>query len=95
MGTGPDSDAPVLVDVSGELCPMTWVRTRLALERAAPGQLVHVLLGPGDMLRNVPVNAVEDGHEIVSLEPLDSLEPVGAGRHRLVLRRMGPGPGGI
>lgn len=99
MGTGAEGGEPdlrrdvVCIDVSGEVCPMTWVRTRLALERSAPGEILHVILGPGEMLRNVPRNAIDDGHEVLSCEPVASPESEGSGRHRLVLRRKGPLPG--
>jgi tRNA 2-thiouridine synthesizing protein A len=63
------------LDVSPLRCPMTWVRTKLALERLSPGQSLEVLLGPGEMLVNVPRNAREEGHTVTSPEP------VGADRH--------------
>ena len=62
---------------------MTWVRTRLALESVAPGGQLEVLLAPGEMLRNVPRNCMEDGHEVLSLEPL------GDERHLLTVRKRG------
>ena len=42
------------LDLTGVLCPMTWVRTRLALED----------LDPGEPLESVPRSAREDGHEV-------------------------------
>ncbi len=60
---------------------MTWVRTKLALEAVGPGDCLEVLLGPGEMLASVPKNCTEDGHEVLSLEPL------GAERHLLTVRR--------
>lgn len=81
-GLGDSENGEVVVlDISAEHCPMTWVRTRVALESCAPGSLLHVLLGPGEMLKNIPRNAEEDGHQIVSLEP------EAGERHRLVIRR--------
>ncbi|MBI3183908.1 MAG: sulfurtransferase TusA family protein [Myxococcales bacterium] len=54
------------VDVTREVCPMTYVRTKLALERLADGQLLEVLLRGEEPRRNVPRSAQEDGHEVVS-----------------------------
>jgi TusA-related sulfurtransferase len=60
---------------------MTFVRTRLALDRLAPGQVLLVLLRGAEPLRNVPRTAREQGHEVLSLE-------TGAnGISRLLLRR--------
>lgn len=47
---------------------MTYVRTRLALDRLAPGQTLLVHLRGAEPLRNVPANAREQGHTVRSLE---------------------------
>lgn len=69
------------IDVSAERCPMTWVRTKLALESIESGALLEVLLGSGEMLANVPRNVTDDGHEVVSLAPAAD------GLHRLLVRK--------
>jgi len=69
------------LDISNEVCPMTFVRTRLALDRMAPGQTLLVKLRGEEPLRNVPRTAREQGHEVLSLET-DS-----EGVTRLLLRR--------
>jgi len=43
---------------------MTWVRTKLELERLEPGQTLEVRLGPGEALENVPRSAREAGHSV-------------------------------
>ncbi len=52
------------LDLTGVLCPMTWVRTRLALEDLDPGERLDVRLDPGEPLQSVPRSAREDGHEV-------------------------------
>ena len=47
---------------------MTYVRTRLALDRLSPGQILAVRLRGSDPERNVPRNAVAQGHEVLSTE---------------------------
>jgi len=56
------------LDITTETCPMTFVRTRLALDRMAPGQILRVRLRGEEPLRNVPRTAREQGHEVLSLE---------------------------
>ncbi|HEY2621064.1 MAG TPA: sulfurtransferase TusA family protein [Acetobacteraceae bacterium] len=56
------------LDITSEVCPMTFVRTRLALDRMVPGQTLRVRLRGDEPLRNVPRTAREQGHEILSLE---------------------------
>jgi tRNA 2-thiouridine synthesizing protein A len=55
------------LDITRELCPMTFVRTRLALDRMAPGQVLLVKLRGEEPLRNVPRAAREHGHDVLSL----------------------------
>ncbi len=70
------------IDISGELCPMTFVRTRLALDRLSPGQVLGVLLRGDEPARNVPATARQQGHVV-----LDE-EAAGDGRVRVVIRKV-------
>jgi len=75
------ADADRVLDITGEVCPMTFVRTRLALDALAPGQTLLVLLRGDEPRRNVPRTAAEQGHEVLAQET-DA-----AGVTRLRLRR--------
>ena len=80
------ADEPVAdqeLDITAEVCQMTFVRTRLALDRMAPGQILRVRLRGEEPLRNVPRTAREQGHEVLSLETGTD------GVATLVLRRGG------
>ena len=68
------------LDITRDVCPMTYVRVKLALEELPEGGVLEVLLAGAEPLKNVPRSAAADGHEVVSSEG------VGAGVHRLVLR---------
>lgn len=50
---------------------MTFVRTRLALDRMAPGETLRVRLKGEEPLRNVPRTAIEQGHEVLA-QDIDS-----------------------
>ena len=62
----PAEPADQRLDITREVCPMTYVRTRLALDRLAPGQTLMVRLSGEEPRRNVPRTAVEQGHVVVS-----------------------------
>jgi tRNA 2-thiouridine synthesizing protein A len=71
------------IDITGETCPMTFVRTRLALDKMQPGEVLLVRLKGEDPIANVPRAAADQGHD-----PLDLLiEPNGVAV--LVLRKGG------
>jgi tRNA 2-thiouridine synthesizing protein A len=81
-GKSQDVSAPdATVDITAEICPMTFVRTRLALDRLKTDQTLLVLLRGAEPLRNVPRTAQEQGHEVLSLETAPD------GITRLLLRR--------
>jgi tRNA 2-thiouridine synthesizing protein A len=52
------------LDVSALRCPMTWVRTKLELERLSAGETLEVLVPPGEAETNVPRSAREAGHSV-------------------------------
>lgn len=56
------------IDITGEVCPMTFVRTKLRLERMQPGKILAVRLRGEEPLRNVPRAARDEGHTILGIE---------------------------
>jgi TusA-related sulfurtransferase len=54
------------LDITAEVCPMTFVRTRLALDRMASGQTLLVRLRGEEPRRNVPRTAREQGHTVLA-----------------------------
>jgi TusA-related sulfurtransferase len=53
------------LDVSELRCPMTWVRTKLELERLESGQTLEVRVPVGEAQESVPRSAREAGHAVV------------------------------
>lgn len=56
------------LDITADICPMTFVRTRLALDRMASGEVLLVRLVGEEPRRNVPRSAAEQGHAVLALE---------------------------
>lgn len=52
------------LDITALTCPMTWVRTKLELERMAAGDALVVRCRPGEALENVPRSARDAGHRV-------------------------------
>lgn len=53
------------LDITGERCPMTFVKTRLLLEQLSAGDTAEILLKSGEPLDNVPRTATEQGFVVV------------------------------
>jgi tRNA 2-thiouridine synthesizing protein A len=83
-GRGPAAGTPpVDLDLRGEVCPYTFLRTRLALERLPPGALLRVLVDNETSARDVPRSLANAGHEVLTCEP------GGAGAWLIVTRKGG------
>ncbi|MGC2192324.1 MAG: sulfurtransferase TusA family protein [Candidatus Dormiibacterota bacterium] len=57
------------LDLRGVACPLTFVRTRLALNRLSPGEPLEVLLDQGEPAESVPRSCTEDGELVLELGP--------------------------
>jgi TusA-related sulfurtransferase len=73
------------LDITEFVCPMTFVHTKLLVERIPVGATAEIRLNAGEPLKNVPRSLKEHGHEVLSLAP----EPGAgeAGPYRLLLRK--------
>jgi TusA-related sulfurtransferase len=83
------SAAAAQVDVRPFACPLTWVKTRIALDRLAVGQVLEVWLLEGEPLASVPRSAEEDGHRVLAVEPLPG---GGTAGFRVLLEKRAAGP---
>ena len=76
------------LDLRPYACPFTWVKTRIALERLALGEVIEVWLAAGEPAESVPRSALEDGHRVLVVEALDGA----AGAVRVVVEKGAPPP---
>ena len=57
------------LNLLGEICPMTWVRTKITLEDMKPGELLEVWLDEGEPSTSVPQSAEAEGIKHISSTP--------------------------
>ena len=58
------------LDITADVCPMTFVRTRLLIERMASGDTATIVLRGVEPIENVPASVIELGHRVVAMLPL-------------------------
>ena len=58
---------PPEINLCGEICPFTFVRTKLALEELPLGAVLRVVVDHEPATRNIPRSAVEWGQEVVAV----------------------------
>lgn len=54
------------LDITDKICPMTFVKTKLLIEKMAIGDTATVRLNEGEPLENVPRSVAEIGQDILS-----------------------------
>jgi len=65
------------LDITDQICPMTFVRTKLLIEKMLLGERATVQLQGTEPLQNVPRAVRDHGHKIISLTPVDDDDPNG------------------
>ena len=59
-------------DFRGVMCPMNFVKTKIALTPMKSGQLLEILLDDGAPIENVPGSVKNEGHTVVSTEKVEN-----------------------
>ena len=56
------------LDITSDVCPITFVKTKLLIEKMKSGEILEVRLTEGEPLENVPRSVREEGHEVLSID---------------------------
>ncbi len=59
-----------ILDLRGEVCPYTFVKSKLALEEMAIGEVLEVLVDFPPSVKNVPKSMEMEGQEVLEVEEL-------------------------
>ena len=59
-------------DFRGVMCPMNFVKTKIALTPMQSGQILEILLDNGAPIENVPGSVKNEGHTILSTEKVEN-----------------------
>ena len=53
------------VDITDVVCPVTFVKAKVALEELDEGQILSIRMNDGEPVQNVPRSIKEEGHQIL------------------------------
>ena len=56
------------VDITDKVCPLTFVKAKVALEDLENGQILAVRMNDGEPVQNVPRSFKDDGHQVLQLD---------------------------
>lgn len=57
-----------MVDITDVVCPVTFVKAKVALEELDEGQILSIRMNDGEPVQNVPRSIKEEGHQILKLD---------------------------
>jgi tRNA 2-thiouridine synthesizing protein A len=60
--------ADYFIDITQEVCPMTFVKARLQIEKMNVGEMLEIRLLGEEPLKNVPDSLTELGHRMVRID---------------------------
>ncbi|MDR0615950.1 MAG: sulfurtransferase TusA family protein [Synergistaceae bacterium] len=78
-----DFGIDLTVDITDVVCPITFVKAKVALEDLTDGQVASIRMNDGEPVQNVPRSVKEEGHKILKL--LDNRD----GTYSLIVRKVG------
>lgn len=55
------------VDITDVVCPVTFVKAKVALEELDDGEILAVRMNDGEPVQNMPRSIKEEGHQILKL----------------------------
>jgi TusA-related sulfurtransferase len=58
---------PTVLDIRGVSCPITFVKTKLALEKMASGEVIRVVVDAPSAADNVPRSLTGEGHTVLGV----------------------------
>lgn len=65
------ADPDSRLDITGYVCPMTFVKTKLQLEDMETGQKLGLKIRLGESYNNVTRSVRDEGHKILAERPVD------------------------
>lgn len=76
-----DYNVDETVDITDVVCPVTFVKAKVALEELEDGQILSIRMNDGEPVQNVPRSVKEEGHQILKLQEN------GDGTYNLIVRK--------
>ena len=55
------------VDITDKVCPLTFVKAKVALDELEDGEVIAIRMNDGEPVQNVPRSIKEEGHQILKL----------------------------
>jgi TusA-related sulfurtransferase len=71
------------IDITDTVCPVTFVKVKVALEELGNGQILSIRMNDGEPVQNLPRSVKDEGHKILKLKKDDD------GAYSLIVQKSG------
>ncbi len=62
------------IDLKGDVCPYTFVKSKLAMEELEVGQVLRVIVDHLPAVENVPRSMSNEGQEVLEVAPINATD---------------------
>lgn len=62
------------IDIRGEVCPYTFVKSKLAIEDMESGEVLEIILDHAPAAENVPRSLSNEGHKVLEVKKISPRE---------------------
>jgi len=69
------------IDIKGEVCPMTFVKTKLVLEEMKSGEILEVITDHKPAFMRMPESCEYEGHSVLKKEQVNDTD------YRLIIQK--------
>ena len=59
--------ANAFVDITDVVCPITFVKAKVAIEELETGEILEIKMNEGEPLQNVPRSFKDEGHKVIKV----------------------------
>ncbi|HVJ49042.1 sulfurtransferase TusA family protein [Desulfitobacterium sp.] len=55
------------IDITNVVCPITFVKVKVAIEELEPGEILEIKMSSGEPIQNVPRSLKEENHKVLQV----------------------------
>jgi TusA-related sulfurtransferase len=70
------------INLKGEVCPYTYVKSKLAIEEMETGQVLEIILDHKPAVENVPRSMEDEGHKVLEVTQINETD------FRIVIKKL-------
>lgn len=59
--------ADAFVDITKVVCPVTFVKAKVAIEDLDKGQILEIRMNEGEPIQNMPRSLKDEGHKVIEV----------------------------